>query len=132
MYAEYDPDTRSGLPGADRKIKGKTLHWVSVAHCRKCEVRLYDRLWNVENPRDEKARLTKEEGLTDLEAMKRMMNPDSLKVLKECYLEEWAADKKPGDYLQFQRIGYLMPDIDTTPEYPVYNRTVGLKDNWKK
>ena len=86
----------------------------------------------MENPRDEKARLTKEEGLTDLEAMKRMMNPDSLKVLKDCYIEEWAADKKPGDYLQFQRIGYFMPDIDTTPEYPVYNRTVGLKDNWKK
>lgn len=132
VYAEYDPDTRSGLPGADRRIKGKTLHWVSVGHCRQCEVRLYDRLWMVENPRDEKARLTKEEGLTDLEAMKRMMNPDSLKVLDNCYVEEWAADKTSGDYLQFQRIGYFMPDPDTTPEHPVFNRTVGLKDNWKK
>ena len=67
-----------------------------------------------------------------LEAMKEMINPDSLKVLTECYVEKYLADAKPLDYLQFQRIGYFNVDKESTPEHLVFNRTVSLKDNWSK
>ena len=127
IYAEYDPESRSGMPGADRKIKGKTLHWVSVAHSRPAEVRLYDRLWNCENPRDEMARIREEQNCDALAAMKQMINPDSLSV-KTAYVEEYAAGLKPLTYLQFQRIGYFNVDTDSTAEKPVFNRTVGLRD----
>ena len=130
VYAEYDPMTRSGMPEANRKVKG-TIHWVSQAHCIKAEVRLYDRLWNVENPRDELARL-QDEGNTPIEAMKKMMNPDSLEIRTECYVEKYLADAKPLDHFQFQRIGYFTVDKDSTPEHLVFNRTVGLKDTWSK
>lgn len=130
VYAEYDPMTRSGMPEANRKVKG-TIHWVSQAHCLKAEVRLYDRLWNVENPRDELARL-QDEGNTPIEAMKKMMNPDSLEIRTECYVEKYLADAKPLDHFQFQRIGYFTVDKDSTPEHLVFNRTVGLKDTWSK
>ena len=130
VYAEYDPDTKSGLPGANRKVKG-TIHWVSCGHCLEAEVRMYDRLWKVENPRDELARL-KDEGLSSLEAMKQMMNPNSLEVRPVCYVEEFLADAKPLDHFQFQRIGYFTVDKDTTPGHLVFNRTVALKDTWAK
>ena len=130
VYAEYDPDTKSGLPGANRKVKG-TIHWVSCEHCLQAEVRMYDRLWKVENPRDEMARL-KDEGLSSLEAMKQMMNPNSLEVRPVCYVEEFLADAKPLDHFQFQRIGYFTVDKDTTPGHLVFNRTVALKDTWAK
>ena len=132
VYAEYDPETRSGMPGSDRKIKGKTLHWVSCDHCLKAEVRLYDRLWRVENPRDEMAAIRKEQGCEALEAMKQMINEESLKVLTECYVEKFLGDAKPYDYLQFQRIGYFNVDKESTPERLIFNRTVTLRDTWAK
>ena len=130
VYAEYDPMTRSGMPEANRKVKG-TIHWVSQAHCIKAEVRLYDRLWNVENPRDELARL-QDEGNTPIEAMRKMMNLNSLEIRTECYVEKYLADAKPLDHFQFQRIGYFTVDKDSTPDHLVFNRTVGLKDTWSK
>ena len=130
VYAEYDPLTRSGMPEANRKVKG-TIHWVSQAHCIKAEVRLYDRLWNVENPRDELARL-QDEGNTPIEAMRKMMNPNSLEIRENCYVEKYLADAKPLDHFQFQRIGYFTVDKDSTPDHLVFNRTVGLKDTWSK
>ena len=126
IYATYDPETRSGLPGADRKIKGKTLHWLSCDHCLPAEVRMYERLWQVENPRDELARL-QGEGLTNVEAMQQMMNPDSLHVLTNCYVEKFVSDMPALTYLQFQRIGYFNIDTDSTPDHLVFNKTVGLK-----
>ncbi len=132
IYCTYDPDSRSGMPGSNRKIKGKTLHWVSCVHAVKAEVRLYERLWKVENPRDVMAAIREEQGCDAVTAMKQMINPDSLNVNKNCYIEPYAAGMKPGQYLQFQRIGYFMADPDTTPDNPVFNKTVGLKDTWAK
>ena len=119
IYAEYDPLSRSGMEGANRKVKG-TLHWVSADHCRKAEVRIYDRLFMVENP-----------GASDTD-FRELLNPDSLTVLDNCYVEEYAATMRPGDYLQFQRIGYFMADTDSTPDHLVFNKTVGLKDTWAR
>jgi glutaminyl-tRNA synthetase len=130
VYAKYDPDTKSGMPGANRKVKG-TIHWVSCERCLQAEVRMYDRLWKVENPRDELARL-QNEGKSSLEAMKEMMNPNSLEVRPVCYVEEFLADAKPLDHFQFQRIGYFTVDKDSTPGHLVFNRTVALKDTWAK
>ena len=115
IYATYDPETRSGLPGADRKIKGKTLHWLSADHCLPAEVRLYDRLFSVEDP------------ASDDRDFRELLNPQSLTVLKNCYVEQYLKEKKPGDFLQFQRIGYFTPDLDSTPDHLVFNRTVGLR-----
>jgi len=119
IYAEYNPESKSGREGASRKVKG-TLHWLSTEHCRKAEVRIYDRLFNVEN--------TAVEG----QDFHELLNPDSLQVMTECYVEPYAAERKAGEYLQFQRIGYFMADIDSTPEHPIFNKTVGLKDSWAK
>ena len=127
IYCTYDPETRSGLPGADRKIKGKTLHWVSCHDAVKAEVRLYDRLWKVENPRDVLAQIREEQQCDAVTAMKQMINPNSLTVLKDCYIEPFAANMKPLTYLQFQRIGYFNVDPDSTAEKPVFNKTVGLR-----
>ncbi|MBE6306587.1 MAG: glutamine--tRNA ligase/YqeY domain fusion protein [Bacteroidaceae bacterium] len=131
VYAEYDPETRSGMPGANRKVKG-TLHWVSCNHCIKAEVRLYDRLWKVENPRLEIQNIRDEKGCDALTAMKEVINPDSVKVLTECYVERYLADARPLDHLQFRRIGYFNVDKDSTPEKLIFNRTVLLKDSWEK
>ena len=120
IYCEYDPETRSGLPGSMRKVKG-TLHWVSATMCQEAEVRLYDRLFSVENPAEEKDRDFRE-----------LLNPDSLKVVTakiEPYLAESAA---MGNHYQFQRIGYFSVDPDTTASHIVFNRTVSLKDSWEK
>ncbi len=120
IYATYDPETRSGQPGADRKIKGKTLHWVNCQDAVAAEVRLYDRLFSIENPG------------ADERDFRDLLNPDSLKVLKGCYVEKYLQEKKAGDFLQFQRIGYFTPDLDSTPDHLVFNKTVGLKDTWKR
>ncbi len=120
IYATYDPDTRSGMPGADRKIKGKTLHWLDCRHAVPAEVRLYDRLFSIENPG------------ADERDFRDLLNPGSLTVLKNCYVEEYLKEKKAGDFLQFQRIGYFTPDLDSTPDHLVFNKTVGLKDTWAK
>lgn len=119
IYAEYDPQSKSGMEGANRKVKG-TLHWLSTNHCLPAEVRLYDRLFSVENPS------------ADDRDFRELLNPDSLKVLKNCFVENYLAEKKPGDFLQFQRIGYFTPDKVSTPDKLVFNRTVGLKDTWAK
>ena len=119
VYCEYDPMSKSGMPGSDRKVKG-TLHWVSCGHCQPAEVRLYDRLFSIENP-----------GAEERDFLE-LLNPESLKVLPQCYVEKYAATKKPLEYLQFQRIGYFMMDKDSTAEHLVFNRTVGLKDTWSK
>ena len=131
VYAEYDPETKSGMPGANRKVKG-TLHWVSCAHCLKAEVRLYDRLWKAENPRQEIQNIRDERGCEALEAMREVINPDSLKVLSECYVERYLAEAKPFDYLQFRRLGYFNVDKESTPEKLIFNRTISLKDSWAK
>lgn len=119
IHAEYDKESKSGMSGANRKVKG-TLHWVSVDHCKKAEVRIYDRLFNVENPSN------------DERDFRELLNPDSLQVLDNCYVEEYAAKAKPGLYLQFQRIGYFMADLDSSENHLVFNKTVGLKDTWAK
>ena len=119
ICAEYDPTSKSGMEGANRKVKG-TLHWLSVGHCKKAEVRLYDRLFEVENPS------------ADDRDFRELLNPNSLTVLDNCYVEDYLAEKKVGDFLQFQRIGYFTIDPDSTPEHLVFNRTVGLKDTWAK
>ena len=119
IYAEYDPQSKSGMEGANRKVKG-TLHWVSCDHCHKAEVRLYDRLFTVENP------------AADERDFRELLNPESLTVLDNCYVEDFVTTCKPGDFLQFQRIGYFTPDLDSTPERLVFNKTVGLKDTWAK
>ena len=119
IYCEYDPDSKSGMPGADRKVKS-TLHWVSTKYSVKSEVRLYDRLFTVENPS------------ADERDFRDLLNPDSLKVLDNCYVEPFAVDNESTRYLQFQRIGYFVKDKDSTAEHPVFNKTVGLKDNWNK
>ena len=119
IYCEYDPDSKSGMEGANRKVKG-TLHWVSADHCLQAEVRLYDRLFTVENPS------------ADERDFRELLNPDSLKVLKNCYIEKYAAEQSDNIYLQFQRIGYFTYDKTSTSDHLVFNRTVGLKDGWVK
>lgn len=119
IQAVYDPDSKSGMPGSDRKVKG-TLHWVNANDCVKAEVREYDRLFFVENPS------------ADERDFHELLNPDSLQVRNNCYVENFAATMKPGQYLQFQRTGYFMADPESTSEAPVYNKTVGLKDTWAK
>ena len=119
IQAEYDPNSKSGMEGANRKVKG-TLHWVSVDHSVKAEVREYDRLFMVENTG------------ADERDFHELLNPESLHVDTNCYVEKFAADMKAGQYLQFQRIGYFMADLDSSAEKPVFNKTVGLKDTWAK
>ena len=121
IYCEYDPETRSGMPGSMRKVKG-TLHWVSAQYSSTAEVRLYDRLFNVENPSEEK----------DVD-FRELLNPDSLKVIDNCRIEPYLAENaKPGDRFQFQRTGYFCVDPDSTEGHLVFNRTVSLKDSWEK
>lgn len=119
IQAEYDSNSKSGMEGANRKVKG-TLHWVAVNHCQPAEVREYDRLFSVENPS------------ADERDFRELLNPNSLMVRTNCYVEDYASARKPGEYLQFQRTGYFMADLDTTPEHLVFNKTVGLKDTWAK
>lgn len=131
VHCEYIPNTKTGEKDANRKVKS-TLHWVSSAHCIRAEVRLYDRLWRAENPRDELSLIREEKQCDALTAMKEIINPDSLKVLPCCYIEKFAEGLKPLDYLQFQRIGYFNIDPSSTPGHMVFNRTVSLKDTWSK
>ena len=132
IYAELIPETKTGEANCNMKIKGKTIHWVSCKHCIEAEVRNYDRLWMVENPRDEVAAHSKEQGKEriDIDDMRKFINPESLEV-KKAYVEEYCATFKPLDYLQFQRVGYYTPDYDSTPKHLIFNKTVGLKDTWK-
>ncbi len=131
ILCTYDPESRSGMPGANRKVKG-TIHWLSQAHCLEAEVRLYERLWKVENPRDELSRIREEQQCDTLSAMQQMLNPNSLEVLPKCYVEKYLLECHEAKYLQFQRIGYFTFDTSSTPQHLVFNRTVGLKDSFKK
>ena len=121
IQCTYDPDTLSGSAGSQRKVKG-TLHWVSARHCVDAEVRLYDRLFAVENPS------------ADTEHdFRELLNPDSLRVLPNAKIEPFLAESaKVGDTFQFQRIGYFCVDEDSTERHLVFNRTIGLKDSWAK
>ena len=122
IYCEYDPESKSGMPGSMRKVKG-TLHWVSARHCIDAEVRLYDRLFAVENASEVKDRDVHE-----------LLNPDSIKVVEHAKIEPFLAENaEPGAHFQFQRIGYFTPDKkDSTKEHLVFNRTITLKDSWQK
>jgi glutaminyl-tRNA synthetase len=120
VYAEYDPLTKSGMPESNRKIKG-TLHWVSVEQSLPAEVRIYDRLFTVENPSEEKDRDFHE-----------LLNPNSLTVLTNCRVEKILENAKPYDHFQFQRLGYFNLDPDSKNGKLIFNRTVSLKDSWTK
>ncbi len=120
VYCTYDPLTRSGENGSQKKVKG-TLHWVSVRYAVDAEVRLYDRLFNHEDPAGQKD-----------DDYRKFLNPESLKVLKGCKLEPSLRTARPLDKFQFQRLGYFCADYDSTESNPVFNRTVSLKDTWAK
>jgi glutaminyl-tRNA synthetase len=120
VHCTYDSATRSGGPESDRKVKG-TLHWVSASHALDAEVRLYDRLFNDEDP----------SGHKDTDA-REFLNPGSLTVLTGCKVEPSLAEAGPLTRVQFQRIGYFCTDYDSRPGKLVFNRTVGLKDTWAK
>jgi glutaminyl-tRNA synthetase len=120
IHCTYDPASRGGNSPDGRKVKA-TLHWVSAKHAVKSEVRLYDRLFTEEDPLAQK----------DMD-YKEFLNPDSLKVLPECYLEPFVKNVQPLDHFQFERLGYFNVDYDSTPEKPVFNRTVSLRDSYSK
>ena len=121
LHCEFDPDSRSGMPGAARRVKG-TIHWVSVAHAVPVEVRLYDRLFRVANPLGDKSRDFLE-----------FLNPDSLQVVDPAYVEPFVTAPDSPACFQFERTGYFVRDSrDATPERPVFNRAVTLRDTWAK
>jgi glutaminyl-tRNA synthetase len=120
VYCTYDPDTRSGENTSEKKVKG-TLHWVSAQHAVDAEVRLYDRLFNHEDPAGQKD-----------DDYRNFLNPDSLKILTGCKVEPSLKSAKPLEKFQFQRLGYFCVDYDSTRESLVFNRTVQLKDTWAK
>lgn len=119
VYCEYDPETKSGTEGGNRKVKS-TINWVETESCLKAEVRLYDRLFAVEDP-----------SASD-EDFRSLLNPDSLKVVKNCCIESALKDAKSGDHFQFLKQGYFVVDKDSTADNVIFNRTVSLKDNWAK
>jgi glutaminyl-tRNA synthetase len=121
IHCTYDPQTKSGMPDSNRKVKG-TLHWVSEKHAVSAEVRLYDRLFTKENPED-----NTEEGKTYLD----YLNPDSLKIIT-AKIEPSVKNAGVSDNFQFERTGYFSVDKDTTPQNLVFNRVVPLKDSWSK
>lgn len=120
VYAEYAPETRSGLPGSNRKVKG-TIHWLSTQHSIDAEVRLYDRLFSDEDP-------SSIEGKT----LEELLNPNSLQVLPNAKVEEYLQGAQAGTKYQFQRTGYFVVDKDSSAEHLIFNRTVSLKDTWSK
>jgi glutaminyl-tRNA synthetase len=122
LHCTYDPDTRSGDEGAQRKVKG-TIHWVSAAEAKVVEVRLYDRLFNVAEP----------DAAGDGRDFKEFINPDSLSVMNQCRVEPGLVNIQPGEFVQFERTGYFVADrTDSSPGQPVFNRIVTLRDSWAK
>ena len=119
IYCSYLPESRSGGDTSGISVKG-TIHWVSAAHAATAEVRLYDRLFKVEDPGNEEG------------DFKSYINPDSLQVIPNAYIEPALASAKPGDRFQFLRKGYFSVDQDSTADKLVFNRTVTLKDTWAK
>lgn len=120
LLCTYDPASKGGNSPDGRKVKS-TLHWVSAKHAVKSEIRMYDRLFKDENP----------DGHKDVD-FKEFMNPDSLKVLTDCFIEPFVKNAKPLDHFQFERLGYFNLDLDSTNEKPVFNLTVQLRDSWTK
>ncbi len=120
VHCTYDPASKGGKSPDGRKVKG-TLHWVSAKHAIKSEVRLYDRLFTVENPQADKEKDFKE-----------FINKDSLKVIENAMLEPHLKNVKAGEQLQFERMGYFCVDKDSTTDKLVFNRTVTLRDSWAK
>jgi glutaminyl-tRNA synthetase len=120
LRCTYDPETRGGNAPDGRKVKA-TLHWVSAKHAVKAEVRLYDRLFNDPDPAGHK----------DVD-FKEFLNPDSLEILSECYVEPFVKEAKPLEHFQFERVGYFNLDPDSTPDHMRFNRTVPLRETWKK
>ena len=119
VYCTYDVNTKSGTEGGNRKVKS-TINWVEVDSAVNAEVRLYDRLFSVEDPSSSE------------EDFRTLLNPDSLKVLNDCKVEAWLKDAKPLAHFQFLKVGYFTVDQDSTPNHVVFNRTVSLKDTWAK
>jgi glutaminyl-tRNA synthetase len=120
LHCTYDPESKGGNSPDGRKVKS-TLHWVSAKHAVNSEVRLYDRLFNEEDPVGHKDKDYKE-----------FLNPDSLKILPECFIEPIVRNAKPLQHFQFERLGYFSVDYDSTHDKPVFNRTVALRDSWAK
>ncbi|MEQ9327203.1 MAG: glutamine--tRNA ligase, partial [Rhodospirillales bacterium] len=118
LICRYDPETRGGDAPDGRKVKG-TLHWVSAPHAVAAEVRMYEYLFNRPDPG------AAGDWLDDI-------NPDSLTVIEGAMLEPSILEMEGGDALQFERQGYFVRDVDSTPERPVYSRTIGLRDSWAK
>ncbi len=121
LHCTYDPETKGGSSPDGRKVKG-TLHWVSARHAVKAEVRIYGHLFTIENPN------IADEGKDFID----YLNPDSLKVLNECYFEPSIQNAKPGSTFQFERLGYFCVDKDSTAKHKVFNRAVTLRDTWAK
>jgi glutaminyl-tRNA synthetase len=119
IYCTYLPESKSGGDNSGLTVKG-TIHWVSAAHAATAEIRLYDRLFKVENPGSEEG------------DFKSYINPDSLQIIPNAFIEPGLVNAKPGERLQFLRKGYFSVDTDSTPEKPIFNRTVTLKDAWAK
>ncbi len=117
LHCTYDPATKSGSAQSQRKVKG-TIHWVSAEHAINAEVRLYDRLFTIENPGGEN--------------WKNFINPNSLEILNNCKLENSMLDTKLQDRFQFERLGYFCVDYDSTKGKPIFNRTVPLRDTWSR
>jgi glutaminyl-tRNA synthetase len=121
LKCTYDPETKSGTGTSNKKVKG-TIHWVSAKHAVKAEVRLYDRLFNVEDPGGDKEVDFKEH-----------INPNSLEIVENALIEPFVKNAKPLDKFQFERLGYFCVDTKyTTDEKLVFNRTVTLRDTWAK
>ncbi|MCU0959736.1 MAG: glutamine--tRNA ligase/YqeY domain fusion protein [Pirellulaceae bacterium] len=122
LHCTYDPESHSGTPAANRKVKG-TLHWVSARHALRATVRLFDHLFRTMDPED----------VPPGADWHTNLNPNSLEVLDDCYLEPSLAAAKPGDHFQFERLGYFTADrVDSRPGRPVFNRSVALRDTWAK
>lgn len=119
VHCSYLPESKSGHDTSGINVKG-TIHWVSVPHAKTAEVRMYDRLFKVEDPMDQEG------------DFKDYINEDSMQVLPAVYIEPALADAKPSERFQFLRKGYFCVDLDSTPGKPIFNRTVGLKDTWAK
>jgi glutaminyl-tRNA synthetase len=121
LHCTYDPETKSGSSGADRKVKA-TLHWVSANHAIEAEVRLYEHLFTRPDP----------DNVPEGSDFTIYLNPKSLEVLKSCKLEPSLANAKPKDKYQFERLGYFCVDLDSTKEKLIFNRAVSLRDEWAK
>ena len=121
LRCTYDPETYGGTSADGRKVRG-TSHWVSAAHAVDAEVRIYDHLFSTEDPDD----------VPDGGVFTDNLNPESLVVMKGCKLEQGLRKAKPGEQFQFLRMGYFVADSDSTPEAPVFNRTVALRDTWAR